>query len=79
VLVAVPWWCFGIYRASSGGCVAEVVGYYDEHEWALGVVKSGKSLHRSMVGMMAAALGCQSPYWGNHGEALCYHCVGLSG
>jgi hypothetical protein len=45
VLAAASWWCFGLYRASPGGGVAEVAVFYHEHKRVLGVVQSGESLH----------------------------------
>jgi hypothetical protein len=45
VLAAAPWWCFGGYQASRGGGVAEVAGFYLEHERAFGSDAIGESLH----------------------------------
>jgi hypothetical protein len=45
------------------------VGFYHDHERAVGVVHSGENPHWFIVGMMLAPLGCRS-VWSSQGEEL---------
>jgi hypothetical protein len=76
-------WCHG----GAVGCVGSLsvavlwrrgAGSYHDFERATGVVQSGESLHRLLVGVMTALFGRRSPCRGHHGEVLRSRRVGFS-
>jgi hypothetical protein len=63
------------------GGFAEVAGagFLHAHEWAAGSSAVGRKLSPVDDGHDGGAIGCRSPCWGHHGEALRSRCGGLSG